>query len=406
MSGIEIKPGIWWIGVNVRSHDLFEGLWPIPDGVSLNSYVVKGEKTALIDLVREWSGSSTNFLHQLQSTGTVPQDIDYIVTNHLEPDHAEFLENFRRLAPNAEILATPRGVELIAALNGITEGVRAVQDGEELDLGAGKKLTFAHIPFVHWPDTMVTYEAGSQVLFSCDAFGGFGALKGILFDDQVQEADQAFYYNEMVRYYANIVANFPKPVLRAIDKLSGIPISVIAPSHGLIWRSNPGEVIQRYAKFAGYSTGQCEKSITLLWSSMYGNTKIATDAVMRGIAREHVPMEVFEVPPVNESYILAAVFKSKGVVVGAPTYEVKMFPPMAHVLDSIARKKMTHRKAFYYGSFGWSRGAEKEFDAFAQALEWETSEMLQFRGAPTAEDLQKVENLAAAFARSIREGGA
>jgi anaerobic nitric oxide reductase flavorubredoxin len=404
MPGVEIKPGVWWIGVNVRSHDLFEGLWPIPDGVSLNSYLVKGEKTVLIDLVREWSGSSSNFLHQLQSTGTEPKDVDYIVTNHLEPDHAEFLANFRRLAPNATILASPRGVELISALNCITEGVRAVQDGEELGLGAGKKLVFAHIPFVHWPDTMVTYEAGSQVLFSCDAFGGFGALKGILFDDQVQDTDQAFYYNEMVRYYANIVANFPKPVLRAIDKLSGIKISVIAPSHGLVWRSNPGEVIQRYVKFAGYSTGQCEKAITLLWSSMYGNTKIVTDAVMRGIAREQVPMEVFEVPLTDASYILASVFKNKGLVVGAPTYEVKMFPPMAHMLDTIARKTMTDRKAFYYGSFGWSRGAEKEFAAIAQALKWETSEMMQFRGAPTVEDLHKAEDLAAAFARSIREG--
>ena len=403
MPAIEMKPGIWWVGVNVRSHDLFEGLWPIPDGVSLNSYIVKGDKIAIIDLVREWSGSSSNLLQQLETAGIAPADVDYIVANHLEPDHSEFLRNFRRLAPRAEILASPKGIELAQALCGVTEGARAVADGEELDLGAGKKLVFAHIPFVHWPDTMVTYEPNSQVLFSCDAFGGFGALKGILYDDEVLPEDQDFYYREMLRYYANIVANFAKPVQRAIDKLKGIPVSVIAPSHGLVWRSDPGEVVQRYLRFAGYSGGQCEKGITLLWSSMYGNTKAVTDAVMRGVAREGVPMEVFEVPLADHSYILASVFKNKGIIVGAPTYEVKMFPPMAQVLDSIARKRMTGRKAFHFGSFGWSGGAQKEFETVAEELKWELSESLEFRGAPTPEDLSKAEDLAAAFARAIRD---
>lgn len=405
MAAIEIKPGIWWIGVNVRSHDLFEGLWPIPHGVSLNSYLVKGEKIAVIDLVREWSGSSRSFLTQLKSTGTEPQDVDYIILNHLEPDHTEFVQNFRRMAPQAVIISTPKGIEMTKHFFGITDGLKAVEDGEQLDLGEGKRLLFVHTPFVHWPETMMTYELTTKVLFSCDAFGGFGALKGILFDDQVQESDWTFYYDEMLRYYANIVANFSRMVLRAIDKLAGTEVSVIAPSHGLVWRKKPGDVVAYYKKFAEYPTGKAEKGITLLWSSMYGNTKIATDAVMRGIARERVPMEVFEVPLADESYILASVFKNKGVVVGAPTYETKLFPPMAHVLDSIVRKNMTNKKVFRYGSYGWSGGAQREFDAIAQALRWEQFTPLEFQGAPTLEDLQKAEELAAAFARSIREEG-
>lgn len=403
MAAIEIKPGIWWIGVNVRSHDLFEGLWPIPHGVSLNSYLVKGEKTAIVDLVREWSGSSTNFLHQLHSAGLEPKDIDYLILNHLEPDHTEFLRNFRRMAPQTTILSTPKGVEMVEHFYGINEGVRAMGDGEELDLGGGKKLVFFHTPFVHWPETMMTYEPAAGVLFSCDGFGGFGALKGILFDDQVQGADETFYYDEMLRYYANIVANFSRMVLRAIDKLAKLQISVIAPSHGLVWRANPGKVVALYRKFAEYPTGKAEKGITLLWSSMYGNTKMATDAVMRGIAQEGVPMEVFEVPRADESYILASIFKNRGVVVGAPTYETKLFPPMAHVLDSVARKGMTNKKAFRFGSYGWSGGAQREFDALAQTLKWEQSEPLEFQGAPTLEDLRKAEEMAAKFARSIRE---
>ena len=401
MSAIEIKPGTWWIGVNVRSHDLFEGLWPIPHGVSLNSYLVKGEKTAVVDLVREWSGSSTLFLHQLASTGTGPGDIDYIILNHLEPDHTEFLLNLRRMAPQAVLLSTPKGVELIEHFYGITEGVESVADGDELGLGGGRKLLFFNTPFVHWPETMMTYEPHGQVLFSCDAFGGFGALKGILFDDQVEPADEPLYLEEMLRYYANIVAGFSRMVQRAIEKLSAIDVSVIAPSHGLVWRAGPAKVVAHYQRFAGYSSGSAEKGITLLWSSMYGNTKAVTDAVMSGIARERIPMEVFEVPGTDESYVLASIFKNRGVVVGAPTYETKLFPPMAHVLDSVARKKMINRKVFRFGSYGWSGGAQREFDALAEELKWEQAEPLEFRGAPTSDQLREAEERAAAFARII-----
>ncbi len=403
MSAIEIKPDSWWIGVNVRSHDLFEGLWPIPHGVSLNSYLVRGEKTAVIDLVREWSGSARSFLEQLESTGCGCQGIDYLILNHLEPDHTGFLNNFRRMAPKVKIISTPKGVEMINHYYGIDEGLQAVQDGEELDLGGGKKLVFHHTPFVHWPETMMTYEPGNEILYSCDAFGGFGVLKGILFDDQVQQSDVSFYYDEMLRYYANIVANFSRPVLRAMDKLSGLNISVIAPSHGLVWRQDPSEVIARYQRFAAYSSGEAEPAITLVWSSMYGNTKTATDAVMRGIASEKVPMEVFEVPGVDESYILASMFKNRGVVIGAPTYEVGLFPPMAHLLDSVARKHMRNKHTFRFGSYGWSGGAQKEFDALAESLKWEQAEALEFRGAPAKNDLQRAEELGAAFARIVRE---
>jgi len=404
MSAIEIKPGSWWIGVNVRSHDLFEGLWPIPHGVSLNSYLVKGQDVAIIDLVREWSGSAKSFLEQLESVGVHAKDVRYLVLNHLEPDHTDFLCNFRRMAPDVEIIATPKGIEMTQYLYGISDNVRAVEDGQELDLGAGKKLVFYHAPFVHWPETMVTYEPGNDILFACDAFGGFGVLKGILFDDQVHPADVQFYYDEMLRYYANIVANFSRPVLRAMEKLSGLKISVIAPSHGLVWRGNPGEVLARYKRFAEYSSGKGEKAITVMWSSMYGNTRVATDAVMRGIAGENVPMEVFEVPKVDESYILASVFKNCGVVVAAPTYETGLFPPMAHLLDSVERKHMRNKKSLRFGSYGWSGGAQKEFDALAEKLQWQQFGLAEFRGAPTVEDLHKIEEMGAAFARSIREG--
>ncbi len=403
MNAVEIQPGVWWIGVNVTTRDLFEGLWPLPHGVSLNSYLVKGERTAVVDLVREWSGSSTLFLHHLQSTKTQPQDIDYIILNHLEPDHTGFLRTLKEMAPQAVLVSTAKGIEMVEHFYGITEPVRVVGDGDQIDLGDGRKLVFYETPHVHWPETMMTYETQSKILFSCDAFGGFGALKGVLFDDQVTPEDAKLYYDEMLRYYANIVSSFSRMVLRAIDKLDGLDIAAVAPSHGLVWRADPGKVIAYYKRFAGYAAGETEKAITLLSSTMYGNTRLVTDAVMRGIAREHVPLEVFEVPWAEHSDILASVFKNRGVIVGAPTYEGKMFPPMAQALDTVSRKRMSGKRTWLYGSFGWSGGAQREFDALVETLKWEAAEALQFRGAPTGDDLHQAEELAAAFARSILE---
>lgn len=403
MPAIQISEGIWWIGVNVRSHDLFEGLWPLPHGVSLNSYLVRGEQTAVIDLVREWSGSSDTFLQQLESAGCKAGDIDYVVLNHLEPDHTGFLTNLRRMAPRATILSTPKGVDMVRSFYGITDGVRAVADGEELDLGGGKVLRFVHTPFVHWPETMMTHVPSDRVLFSCDGFGGFGTLKGILFDDEVLPEDEPLYYDEMLRYYANIVANFSVPVLRALDKLRDVSCSMVAPSHGLVWRKNPERVVDWYRRFAEYHAGKGEQVITLLWSSMYGNTRAATDAVMRGIAAERVPVEVFEVPGTHDSYILASMFKNRGVVVGAPTYEGKLFPPMAHSLDEATRKRLTAKKAWYFGSYGWSGGARRDFNEVVAALKWDASEPLEFKGAPTPADLGRLEEAGAAFARRIKE---
>jgi len=214
-----IRPGIFWVGVNDRITDLFEGQWPLPHGVSYNAYLVVGERVALVDGVKAPFGEE---LLRCVAEVVPPERIAYLIVNHLEPDHSGSLPLLRRVAPGAEVLATKAALPLLDALYGIRDRVRAVSDGETLDLG-GKRLSFYAIPFVHWPETMATYEETERILFSCDAFGGFGALDGVLFDD---EADLAHYEGEAVRYYTNIVGAVSKPVLRAIDKLGGLPIEV------------------------------------------------------------------------------------------------------------------------------------------------------------------------------------
>jgi anaerobic nitric oxide reductase flavorubredoxin len=401
MPAIEIRPGIFWIGVNDRTTDLFEGYWPITqEGVSYNAYLVNGEKKALIDLAK---GLKTDeFLAQIADVTDLSQ-LDYIVINHMEPDHTGILSILRRLAPQAVILGTAKTKEMVAAFYQVTENVRVVEDGEMLPLGP-HVLQFFHTPFVHWPETMMTYETTQRVLFSCDGFGGYGALQGAIFDDQC--ADISFYEREALRYYVNIVATFSRPVLRALEKLSGIPVDVVAPSHGLIWRRDPGRIIELYRQWAGYATGEGNPAVTLLYGSMYGNTEKVMNAVAQGVSRAGVPVEVYDVARTHISYILPALWLNRGVIVGAPTYEGNLFPPMAHALDVAARKRIQNRKAAYFGSYGWGGGGEQEFRRLAETLKWEVLDTFIFKGGPTGEDLKRAEAFGENFARQVAQNPA
>ncbi|HEQ71978.1 MAG TPA: MBL fold metallo-hydrolase, partial [Spirochaetia bacterium] len=263
MAPVLIKDDIYWIGVNDRTTDLFEGIWPITkEGVSYNSYLINDKKKAVIDLAKAFKSDS--FFDQIDQVASL-ETIDYLVINHMEPDHTGIINTFRKINPRVEILTTAKAKTMLRDFYRITENIREVADGEEISLG-DHTLKFVHIPFVHWPETMVTYDVTSQVLFSCDAFGGYGALRGAIFDDECTDAP--FYEKEALRYYVNIVAKFSGPVLKAIDKLADVPIQVVAPSHGLVFRKNPGRIIELYRKWAGYATGPREKAVTLVYGSM------------------------------------------------------------------------------------------------------------------------------------------
>ncbi|MGC9468142.1 MAG: FprA family A-type flavoprotein [Anaerolineae bacterium] len=398
MTAVEVKPGIFWIGVNDRTTDLFEGLWPITsEGVSYNAYVVKDEKSALIDLAKDIKSNA--LLDQIE--GVVdPAELDYIVINHMEPDHTGVIRALRRIASRATILCTKRAEEMLSNFYQLDEQIHVVSDGETLDLGS-HKLQFFMTPMVHWPETMMTYEASQKVLFSCDAFGSYGALQGAIFDDQC--SDLAFYEQQALRYYTNIVALFARPVIRAIDKLRDVPVEVVAPSHGLIWRDNPSRIVELYRRWANYALEGPELGITLLYGTMYGNTEEMVEAVASGVARANVPVEIFDVRHIHASYILSSLYTRNGVLVGAPTYEGELFPPMAHVLDIAARKRIRDRKVAYFGSYGWSGGAVRELNKWAEELNWDVVEEMAFAGGPTREQLSQGEDLGYRFAMALKE---
>jgi len=399
MPPIEIKPDIYWIGVNDRTTDLFEGLWPITqEGVSYNAYLIDDEKKAIVDLSKALK--TDEFFDQIHQVMDISQ-LDYVIVNHMEPDHSGVLRTLRRMAPQTILLGTEKTRAMLESFYGITEGVQVVQDGETLSLGK-HTLHFVYTPFVHWPETMMTYETSERILFSCDAFGSYGAFRGAIFDDDC--SGQEFYTREALRYYVNIVAGFSRPVLKAIAKLADVPVSIIAPSHGLVWRENPGRIVELYTQWAEYATGPTEVGVTLLYGSMYGNTETMMNAVAQGISREDVPLSIFDVTHTHVSYILPALWTQRGVMVGAPTYEGSLFPPMAQVLDMANTKRIRNKQVARFGSYGWSGGAQRHFERIIEPLKWELADSFEFVGSPTDEELRRGEEFGSQFARLIKSG--
>jgi flavorubredoxin len=396
-----ISEGVYCLHADVYTDELFEGIWPIPKGVSLNAYIVRGEKTALIDLVREWAGAPRQLEDCLASIGLSFSQIDYLVLNHLEPDHTGWLREFREQNPGAEIFATQKGCNLIKSFYKVESALRPVKDGDTLDLGGGRALGFIEAPNVHWPETMLTWDAASGTLFTCDAFGSFGALGERVFDDEFNGSEHAFFEEESLRYYANIVSSFSTPVERAAQKMANLSIKCIAPSHGIVWRREPQKIIGRYLKYASWAKGPAEKNIAVIWGSMYGNTAAGVDAVIRGIAREGVSYTSRRVPDENISWILTDAYRSSALVLAMPTYEYAMFPPMSYVLDIFRRKHIYGKKVLRIGSWGWVGGAKKDYEAAIASLKWESLESREWPGFPAAEDLAALEEKGAELARLI-----
>lgn len=403
MKAVQITDGIHCLPVNLESYLLFEGMWPMPHGISINSYVVRGEKTALIDLIEDVNGKPAEFESELRSIGFEAGDIDYLVINHMEPDHTGWLATFHARNHAVQIYLTAKAAALLQSFYGIERNVHVISDGDTLNLGNGKVLSFHETPNIHWPETMMTFEQGSGTLFSCDAFGSYGTLNDVFFDDQLSTIQHDFFMNEALRYYANVVASFSLFVTKGINSLAKLDIKVIAPSHGIIWRENPRAIIDSYARFAGYMIGPAEPEVTVIWSSMYGNTEKLVNNIVQGVRREGLPVHVHHVPEEHVGGILASAWRSAGIILGMPTYEYEMFPPMAWVLDMFRRKKVWNKKALRFGSAGWSGGAQRELDSLTEKMKWEFIEPIEWKGAPTAQELELATSRSQVLARQIRE---
>ena len=245
----------------------------------------------------------------------------------------------------------------------------------------------------------MTYETTDKILFSCDGFGSYGALRGAIFDDEC--TDPIVYEKEALRYYVNIVAKFSNSVLKAIEKLNDLEIGIIAPSHGLVWRHNPGRIVQLYKQWAEYAKGEVNSGVTLIYGSMYGNTEKMMNAVAQGISNTGVDVAIFDAARTHVSYILPSLWIKSGVMIGAPTYEGMLFPYMVQVVEMAVLKRIVNRRYGLFGSFGWSGGALKDLQRIVDPVKWELIESFEFYGAPTKEELQKGEKFGERFAKRI-----
>lgn len=390
MKQIQIAENTWKIGSNLGNEELFEGIWPTPDGVSVNSYFIREEKSVLIDIIKKGEEFINEYEEELNAVDASLKTVDYLIINHMEPDHTGALLKLTRFNPNVKIFCTKKSVPMLKAFYGIEKNVTAVSDGDTLDLGNGRVLSFLETPNIHWPETMMTYDSKNQILFSCDAFGSFKALpEGKTFDDEMNEQEMNEFQAETLRYYSNIVSTFTPFVVNGLKKLASLKIKVIAPSHGMVWRKNPETIVNWYQKLCDFAV-RGDRRITVIWSSMYGNTEAMLKTVIDTLNEVGIPYSVYRIPDEPKlSYVLADCWRSEGIILGMPTYEYRMFPPMAHVIDLLDRSHIKNRLAFRFGSFGWSGGAQKQLDELTAKLNWTFLNPVEFQGAPKEEDKAK-----------------
>lgn len=361
---IQIKEDLYYIGVNDRTKALFENLWPLPKGVSYNSYLIVDEKTALFDTVDICY--SDIFFQKLESALNGRQ-LDYLIINHMEPDHSGSLGLLRSKYPNVEIVGNKRTADMITGFYGITDGIKIIADKEELSLGK-HNLVFYLTPMVHWPETMMTYDATDKVIFSGDAFGTFGTLDGGIVDKQLHPER---YYDEMIRYYSNVVGKFGSPVQKALEKLSGIQIDYICSTHGPIWTmpEQIQKVISIYDKLSKY---EGDEGVVIVYGSMYGNTEQMAETIAHELAQQGIKEIIMHNASKRaHSYIIRDIFKYKGLIIGSPTYNNRLFPEVSAILEKIEERDMKNRYLSYFGSFTWAGAAVKRIANFAESTNFE-----------------------------------
>ncbi len=379
---IQIAKDSFWVGANDRETDLFEAVWPLPQGVSYNAYLIADKKTALIDTVKNCYFE--RYLEKIHDRLPQGKGIDYLVINHMEPDHSGSINLLRQVYPEMTVVGNKKTIHFLEKFYGITENTLIKDEGDELSLGS-HTLSFSLIPMVHWPETMVTYDKSSGVLYTGDAFGGFGALEGSIF---AEELDIPYIQTEILRYFSNIVGKYSPMVQRALKKLQGLNIATIAPSHGPVWRKNPTQIIDLYDRWSRY---EAEEGIVLIYGSMYGNTLKLKEEIDRGIvARKFSTIRTHDISRSHPSYILTDVWRYKGIIIGAPTYNTGLFPPMDYLLRLLENKKLKNRVLGIFGSYAWSGGAVKRLRGFADNMSWHTVEpVVEVQGNPSPDELHK-----------------
>ncbi len=387
MKQIVISNKIYYLGTNDRKKSLFENNWPLPNGVAYNSYLINDSKSALIDTLE--FGSKDDYLDQI-SLLLGGKNLDYLIVNHMEPDHSSMIGILLKFYPSLKIVSNIKAYKMLEAYFNINpDNFMEIKEGDVLDLGY-HKLTFYITPWVHWPETMMTYDTTDKVLFSCDAFGSFGTLDGGIFDDEIN-FDR--YEDEMRRYYSNIVGKYSNMVQKAFAKLNGVDIKIICPSHGPVWRGNPAKAVELYDKWSRYES---EEGVVIAFASMYGNTEKMADYVARLIAENGIKnIRVYDVSKTHVSYILSDIWKYKSVILGSCAYNAGMHPMMEHLCHELSVINPKDKNYALFGSYSWNGGGLKSLVSFAEKMTWnKVSEPVELMGAPDTNKMKGFQSIA------------
>ncbi|MBP6230113.1 MAG: FprA family A-type flavoprotein [Paludibacteraceae bacterium] len=357
-----ITNNIYYVGVNDRTKHLFESIWEIPAGVSYNSYLIVDEKVALVDTVD--ACYSDLFLSNLKSV-LGDRKIDYLIINHMEPDHSASISAVKYVYPDIQIVGNAKTFGMLDGFFNINENLLEVKDEDTLSLGK-TVLRFYLTPMVHWIETMMTYDETNKTLFAGDAFGCFGALDGGVLDSQINIEK---FWPEMVRYYANIVGKYGMPVQRALKKLSNLDIQTICSTHGPVWQKHIQKTIGIYNDLSQY---KAEKGVVVLYGSMYGNTEVMAEVIADTLVASGIQNVILHnVSKSTPSYMLADIFRYQGLIIGSPTYSNELFPMVESMLSKIKNRDIKNRFFAYFGSFSWAGVATKKLAAFAEQTGFE-----------------------------------
>ncbi|MGM9764924.1 MAG: FprA family A-type flavoprotein [Candidatus Cryptobacteroides sp.] len=337
---------IRYVGVNDNRRLLFENQWPLPYGVAYNSYLVVDEKIALIDTAAAAFGEE--FLRNIREE-IGDKKVDYLIVNHMEPDHSALISLVRSAYPDIEIVTNAKAVPMIAGFQGVDANIRVIKEGESLSLGK-TGLVFRMTPMVHWPETMMTYFPEENTLFSGDAFGCFGALEDSNIDGFAK------YRDEMVRYYSCIVGKYGQTVQSALGKLAGIPLDRICSTHGPVWESELGQVVSLYDRLSRYET---RRGVCIVYGSMYGNTADAAKAIYDECVSRGVPCALHDAVAEDASFIYKDVFEYDTLVMGSPTYNNDIFPAVRNILHGVCARMVKAHRFASFGSFSWAGGSVK-----------------------------------------------
>lgn len=389
MNNVKLAEGVYYVGAvdwNLRD---FHG-YTTPRGVTYNSYLIVDEKVCLIDTVK---APFANELLERISDIIDPGRIDYIITNHVEPDHAGALPTIIKKAPQAKVFITAQGRDAVPKYFGGQYDFHVVKEGDVLNLGRNS-LHFVPLPMLHWPDSMATYLDGEQILFSNDAFGQHISTTK-RFDD---ENDLSTVLYEAAKYYANILMPFGRLVAKALDKTGSFPIKMIAPSHGVVWRKHIDAIVTKYQQ---WGNGETANKVIVAYDSMWGGTEAMAKRILEGVAAAGIEAKLYRMSTAERSEAVWDLLEAKGLLIGSSTLNNGMLPTMGALLTYLKGLRPAGKTAAAFGAYGWGGGAQKDIEEYLKLAGMKLEPGLTVKWTASAEELEQCFAFGHDFGRKI-----